>query len=287
MTQTKQKKTPKPQKTQRNKLEYRPGISDWFTTTQTLFNQFVTFYFEVIQAHELVLELANKEALTALEKLTHQTKQNPHPVMPDTQVAPQVPAYFRRAAINAALGSARSFYTNLARWRKNKAKTETRGKRYIHRPPVPPRVWNRSVTFYAGMWDRREHGRITLKLWDGQTWRWVRFRLSGQELRADWTANSPQVVRRGQHWWLHTPLEKPAPQVKKAEEQVKTNPDLCICAVDLNINDALAVVTIPVSRRYGHRHPLYQRRARITRPQEEAAGSDCPQSGSNRPHRPR
>lgn len=244
MAQAKKTKVTQPQKVQRNKLEYRPGISDWFSTTQTLFNRLVAFYFDVIQAHELILDMTNKEALTTLEKLTHQTKHNLYPVMPDTQIAVQVPAYFRRAAINAALGTARSFYSNLAHWKKGKAKAEAKGKRHTHRPPVPPRIWNRSVTFYAGMWGQRESGRITLKLWDGQTWRWVRFRLLGQELPAEWTANSPQVVRKGNYWWLHTPLEKPAPRIKKAQEQAKTNPDLRICAVDLNINDALAVCTI-------------------------------------------
>jgi putative transposase len=171
-------------KTIRQQLGYRPGISNWFASTQELFNQVVAFYFDVIQAHQGMLELSNREALTALERLTHTTKQSPDPITPLAEVAGNIPAMFRRAAINNALGAARSFHSNLACWRRQKEKAEGQGRRFNKRPPVPPRNWNRSVTFYAGMWKQRISRRITLKLWDGQTWRWVRFQLSGREVRS-------------------------------------------------------------------------------------------------------
>lgn len=91
----------------RQTLNHKPEYGAWFAANQTLFNQVAAFYFQVIQAHELVLELGNQEAMGALEKLTHATKKNPHPVMPLSQVAEEIPAMFRRAAISAALGSAR------------------------------------------------------------------------------------------------------------------------------------------------------------------------------------
>ena len=87
----------------------------WFSAHQALFNQVVAFYFEVIQAHERVLELGSKEALTALETLTHATERNPHPAMPLSAIGEDIPALFRRAAIHAALGSARSFYAHLGK----------------------------------------------------------------------------------------------------------------------------------------------------------------------------
>ena len=63
-------------------LNYQEEHAAWFAANQVLFNQVAAFYFEVIQAHEQVLDLSTKEALTALEKLTHTTKKNPHPVKP-------------------------------------------------------------------------------------------------------------------------------------------------------------------------------------------------------------
>jgi transposase len=232
-------------KTIRQPLEHRPTVSAWFTTTQALFNAVVAFYWQVLDAHPGVLDLSSKDALTALEGLTHTTADHPTPVMPLSQVADQVPALFRRAAIHAALGSMRSFQSHLARWQRAKAKADTKGKRCQVRPPVPPRTWNRSVVFYAGMWNEATHDRITLKLWDGQTWRWVRFRIQGPSLPIDWKGGSPQAVRHGSRWWLHVPVRRTLPwRPQKAADQLAANSDLLLCAVDLNINDALAVCTV-------------------------------------------
>ena len=100
----------------RQELQYQPHQACWFAATAALFNRVAAFYFEVIQAHEKVLELSSKEALTALEQLTHRTRANPNPVVPLSEIAREVPAMFRRAAIHAALGSAHSFSTHLKKW---------------------------------------------------------------------------------------------------------------------------------------------------------------------------
>ena len=106
--------------TLRQSLNYQAKYAAYFAANQSLFNRVVAFYFEVIQAHEGVLDLPTKEALTALEKLTHATEKNPSPVLPLTEIAEAIPAFFRRAAINAAIGSARSFSSS----RKRMAKTQ-------------------------------------------------------------------------------------------------------------------------------------------------------------------
>src|SRR5262249_53253096 len=156
-----------------------------FATTQGLFNRVAAFYFEVIQVHEDVLDLSNKEALSALEILTHATKGNPTPVMPLSEIAENVPAMFRRAAINAALGSARSFYAHLAKWRTKKEKAQAQRKKFTERPPVPPRSWRMSTTLYAGQWKDRRDSSIMLKLWTGACWSWIKVRITGRELPAE------------------------------------------------------------------------------------------------------
>jgi len=92
-----------------------------------------------------VVELGNMDALKALEDLTHTTQNNPTPVMPLSEIAEGIPALFRRAAINAALGSARSFSSYLQKWQKAKEKAEAKGKTFHECPPVPPRTWNKSA----------------------------------------------------------------------------------------------------------------------------------------------
>src|SRR5947207_3332890 len=109
-------------------LNYQAEHGAWFAANQDLYNQVCAFYFEVIQAHVNVVDLSNKEALTALEKLTHTTQSNPNPVLPLAELAEDIPAMFRRAAIHAALGSARSFHSHLNKWQKRKEKARVKGK---------------------------------------------------------------------------------------------------------------------------------------------------------------
>src|SRR5215469_18788859 len=110
----------------RQSLNYPAQYAHYFAENAALFNRVVAFYFDCIQAHEGILALTNKEALTALEKLTHATSKNPNPIMPLIDIAPDIPAMFRRAAINAALGSARSFFSSLTKWRVRKEKYEAK-----------------------------------------------------------------------------------------------------------------------------------------------------------------
>jgi hypothetical protein len=163
----------------------------WLHANQALFNRVASFYFDVIQAHSKILDLSNKEALTALEKLTHATEINPHPIMPLSEVQVDIPAMFRRAAINAALGSARSFYAHLGKWRKRKEKAEAKGKKFHERPPVPQRTWNKSATLYAGMWKERTDSSICIKVWTSSCWSWLRVRITGREMPEGWQLCSP------------------------------------------------------------------------------------------------
>jgi len=228
----------------RQTLNHKPEHGAWFAANQALFNQVTAFYFSVIQAHELVLELGKQEALTALEQLTHKTKKNPNPIMPLSEIAEDVPAMFRRAAIHAALGSARSFYAHLKSWRARKEKALAKGKRFTERPPVPPRSWNKSTTIYAGQWKERSASSIMLKVWTGSCWSWVRCRITGRELPDGAALGSPQLVRRGKEWWLHTPVERKFSSPAKVEEQITTNAQTNICAVDLNMDGTIAVCTV-------------------------------------------
>jgi IS605 OrfB family transposase len=228
----------------RQVLNHERTHGEWLHANQVLFNRVTAFYFDVIQAHVGVLDLLNMDALRALEQLTHTTELNPHPVMPLSEIGEDIPAMFRRAAINAALGSARSFSGNRARWQKRKEKAETKGKKFKERPPVPPRTWNKSATLYAGMWKERTDSSICLKVWTGTCWSWIRVRVTGREIPEGWSLCSPQLVRKGKQWYLHTPIEKKITSPVKIEKQIKTKENMKICAIDLNMDGALAVCTI-------------------------------------------
>src|SRR5215470_10912055 len=234
----------------REALCYPPQHAHYFVENAALFNRVMAFFFSCIQAHEGILALTNKEALTALERLTHATEANLHPIMPLVDIAPDIPAMFRRAAINAALGSARSFFSSLKKWRLRKeqyeAKAERLGKKkpFGERPPVPPRTWNKSVPFYASQWKERRDHSILLKVWTGSCWSWLKIHTFSRELPEGFEMGSPSLVRRGKNWWLHTPIEKTFTAPDKVERQITTNPETKICAVDLNLDRHLAVCSI-------------------------------------------
>ena len=232
-------------KTVKQPLRYKAAHASYFAATKTLFNQVAAFYFDCIQAHPGILDLSSKEALTALETLTHMTSGNPHPVMPLCDaITADIPAMFRRAAIHAALGSARSFMSHLSKWRKQKERAEARGKKFTIHPPVPPRTWNRSVTLYAGQWKGRTPKSVMLKLWTGSSWAWIKCGIQGRDLPDEWDVESPMLVQDSHHWKLHTAVQKKFTSPGKVEQQVSTNAETRICSVDLNITKHLAVCTI-------------------------------------------
>ncbi len=225
-------------KTIKQTMEYR--YPEWFRLTEKLFNEVTVFYFGIIQDHELILELSNKEALTELEKFTHKTKDNPSPPFP---LEWDVPAMFRRACINTAIGSARSFFSNLNKRKEKKARIESKGKKFTDRSPVPPREWHRDILFYTGQYKDYRGTNIMLKLFDGKTWRWVKFHLTGRKFPDGWEIGCPHAVIKKNRIELHFPVEKENVKVQKINEQVK-DPELKICTVDLNIGDRLAVCGI-------------------------------------------
>jgi IS605 OrfB family transposase len=164
--------------------------------------------------------------------------------MPLARISADCPAKHRRAAIHAALGSARSFYTSLSKWRRDREKAQAKGKKWTKRPPVPPRTWNKSSVLYAGQWKEREGSSILLKVWTGTVWSWLRVRLTGRRVPEGVEVGSPSLVRRNGTWWLHTPIEKSFQAPKKCEEQVTTSSETKLCAVDLNLDKHLAVCTV-------------------------------------------
>ena len=59
-----------------------------------------------------ILSLNNRDALSAVERLIHKTKENPNPKYPEFDIIfYKFPSYIRRAAINSAIGYVSSYKT--------------------------------------------------------------------------------------------------------------------------------------------------------------------------------
>lgn len=210
--------------------------------TGVLYNEAIKFYFELLADHQSLLELSTKKLLTELEKLTVETLTNPHPAF---ALPWKLPAMFRRAAINSAIGQARSFHSNLECWHKKKEKAIKRGKKFSERPPQPSKEFHQHPLYYLGMYRIVNEKEVYLKLYTGLAWIWVKYRMSGRSFPASWEQASPKLVVKGKKLFLHISFEKKI-VVETIKQQVSkdSQSELVICSVDLNINNNLAVCRI-------------------------------------------
>lgn len=123
-----------------------------------------------------------------------------------------------------------------------------------------------------------------LKLWTGRSWAWVKCGLQGRELPDGWDMQSPTLVQHGEHWSLHTPVQKKFTAPAKVAKQLDATATR-LCAIDLNITKHLAVCsiltaegTVAASRFIGGGKRLHgQRRATVGKnsPQPEQDRRDC------------
>jgi len=93
------------------------------------------------------------------------------------------------------------------------------------------------------MWKERTGSSIVLKVWTGTCWSWVKVRTLSRDLPKGYARQSPALVRRGQKWWLHTPIAKTFSRPAPIAEQI-TKSETKICSVDLNLGEQLAVCTV-------------------------------------------
>jgi IS605 OrfB family transposase len=210
--------------------------------TKKLYNEAIKFYFELLQDHQGLLDLATKPLLTELEKLTVETLSNPAPAFP---LPWNLPAMFRRSAINTAIGQARSFHSNLIRWHKKKEKAVAKGKKFNERPPQPPKEFNQHPVYYLGMYQIVNQEVVILKLFTGQSWIWVKYQMKGREFPEGFKQASPKLVLKRKKILLHISFEKKI-EVQTIKQQLTKDSqnELVICSVDLNINNNLAVCRI-------------------------------------------
>ena len=103
----------------------------------------------------------------------------------------KVPLYFRRAAINSAIAAAKSHIS-----------------RQKSIPGRKAEKLHSAVTYYKGMYRDFSHKEITLKVWTGEQWKWMRCRLYGREFPAEAELMSPSVTFEKKYLMLHVPVKE-------------------------------------------------------------------------------
>jgi putative transposase len=239
------------------------GKRAYLEATGAILNQARAFYLDFFLAHaeklaervsyysEKHLEMRTRaispnELLTWAEAQTVKTCDHPHPWegWNFSERFPGMPFAYRRAAIKDAIGKARSYLSNLARWKKSGKKPG--------RPGVPGAA--NHPTLYDGTVEldlsgrEKEHARfVRLKVYTGTSWQWHNYPIKHsryfQQRLTDpaWEKQSPKLVVRKNEASLHFSQTQEVKAQKIVES--KQDPDLVTVAVDLNVK-MLAVITV-------------------------------------------
>ncbi len=134
-----------------------------------------------------------------------------------------VSLYFRRAAINTARAA---------------------GKSYLSREgqEQPTAAVSAGVTLYKESYRKLTSHLIEIKVYDGERWRWIRCRLSGNTLPEDVPCLSPRIVFGERQVELHVPVQKNVPDGRTLKERVGNG--MKICSVQFTNRDAIAVCCV-------------------------------------------
>ena len=206
--------------------------------TLEIYRSAVRYLVEVYESvwEELAQIEESKKRFNAAEHLVHTTKRNPARFDFDF-CFPKMPSYFRRAAVQHALGSVSSYRTRLEQW---KAEGQKTGKPYLKSEQYAMPVFYRGVMYREGAEGKEE---AYLKLYDGHDWKWFCVRLNHTDmeyLRKNWSgkkASAPILEKRHHKYFLRfTYTEEVTLTKTPVKEQV-------ICSVDLGINtDAVCTI---------------------------------------------
>jgi IS605 OrfB family transposase len=240
-----------------------PGKRAYLEATADVLNQARAFYLDFFLAHAQKLAervsyyfqkhlemrtrvLSPNELLTWAESCTVATRDHPHPweEWNFSERFPSMPCAYQRAAIKDAIGKARSYLANLARWEKSGKKQGRPGRPSAANHP----------TLYEGTveLDLESHGKehtrfVRLKVYTGTSWQWCNYPIKHsryfQHRLTDpaWDKQSPKLVVRKNEAALHFSQTHEVKAQKIVES--KQDPDLVTVAVDLNVK-MLAVITV-------------------------------------------
>ena len=199
------------------------GHPDWLWKTQELYNKIESFYYNLLLSKEELWELSSQKTMRALEVLTIMGRDKKIPEKPLPWE--KVPLYFRRAAINSAIAAAKSHISRQSTIPGRKAE-----KLYS------------AVTYYKGMYRDFSHKEITLKVWTGEKWQWMRCRLYGKSFPEQAELMSPSVTFEKKYLMLHVPVKEFTADTATVKQRIQEGRK--ICAIQFTNGDVFAVGTI-------------------------------------------
>ncbi|MCX4268830.1 MAG: zinc ribbon domain-containing protein [Lachnospiraceae bacterium] len=207
---------------------------DWLSNTVDLYNKVIKYYYNLLAEKPELLDMSNFNLMRELEVMTignKEMKKNgeniPYPLLN----LPTIPLYFRRAAINYAIGITRSFYSQ-------KEKEELQLKERKISPSLASN-FSAAPVYYKGMYKEWKENSIMLKVYTGEKWIWKDYRFCGRALPKDAQKLSPSIYVEKKQAYLHIPVKKTVGDIQLVKERMQT--EEVILAVSFPGNDSIAV----------------------------------------------
>ena len=194
---------------------------EWLRTTQEFYNRIAEFYYNLLLDHTDLWEMGSQQTLRELEIMSIPGRGGRIPS--DPLPWQKVPLYFRRAAANEGIASAKSYLSRFAQDEK------------IGRAEK----LNAAVTYYKGMYQDFSAKEITLRVWTGDTWTWMHCRLSGRDFPENARLMSPSVVFEYKYDMLHVPVRQNNENTATVRQRMQAG---CrILCIQFTNSDAFAV----------------------------------------------
>jgi IS605 OrfB family transposase len=191
--------------------------------------------------------LSSQQVIPAVERLIHQTAQNPNVTYKVfDRVFHKFPSYSRRAAIAFAVGQVSSFVTRYQQWQSGIRK------RQDAKPPTLNSDAGCYPVLYKGQCYKL-HGfnQVEIKVFTGTDWVWTTIQISGRRSRHTVDSNkllSPSLVFNNKACHLSVPFEC---------HPEKQQPDKNVVAVDLGINTTATVSVVNFGGTVIHREFIH------------------------------
>jgi hypothetical protein len=191
--------------------------------------------------------LSSKLVIPAVERLIHQTTQNPNATYSCIdRVFHKFPSYYRRAAIAFAVGQVSSFVTRYQEWQSG-----TRKRRDTKPPALNPDTGCYPVLYKGQCYKLHGFNQIEIKVFTGTDWVWTTVKISGLRERHTVETNklmSPSLVFNDSACHLSVPFEC---------HPEKRQPDKNVIAVDLGINTTATVSVVTFDGTVIHREFIH------------------------------
>ena len=204
-------------------LRLRCRHPEWLNETQDFYNQIQKFYYDLFLEHSELREENSQACLREMERLSIRGRDGKE--VPSPLPWEKVPLYFRRAAANAGIAAANSHLSRQENGYASKAES-----------------FHSAVTYYKGMYRDFESGEITLRIWNGSEWRWMRCRLYGKAFPEGAQLMSPSVVLDQKYEMLHVPVKEIVQDASIAKERIVEGRN--VCGIHFTNGDAFAVASV-------------------------------------------